>query len=416
MKITLFALFIALLMVGCGESQVDPIVDRIDETPKPQEPKDLFADAIDLDKLQKRGREGEEILYFPNSDTPYTGKVIGSRDPSGKPWELFNYKDGKLDGLSTGWYENGQKEYEINYKDGKVDGLATGWYENGQKKYENNWKDGDRDGLSTSWYENGQKELEHNYKDGEKDGLSTSWYENGQKEYENNWKDGKRDELSTSWHENGQKKLEHNYKDGKEDGLSTSWHENGQKEYENNWKDGKKDGRSTAWYENGQKSFEGIYKDGNPRVRVSWHTDGQLLWKEVYEDGKLVKDETTELYAKLEKEKEKAEALKARATQIQKARRGELTVPEYAVLFQRCNRDDVIAILGDPDSVYGNGRYLTWNGATYSTLRKTKEDLSVTFSKNLMAESVQIYGEQVYKITNLIFKEDIDRFFKNLNK
>ena len=29
-------------------------------------------------------------------------------------------KDGKLNGKSTVWYENGQKEYEETYKDGKV--------------------------------------------------------------------------------------------------------------------------------------------------------------------------------------------------------------------------------------------------------------------------------------------------------
>ena len=62
MKITLFALFTALLILGCGESQVDPIVDHIEEIRKPQEPKDPFANAIDLDKLQKRGLAGEEML------------------------------------------------------------------------------------------------------------------------------------------------------------------------------------------------------------------------------------------------------------------------------------------------------------------------------------------------------------------
>ena len=29
--------------------------------------------------------------------------------------------------------ENGQKSYEKNYKDGKLDGLSTEWNENGQK-------------------------------------------------------------------------------------------------------------------------------------------------------------------------------------------------------------------------------------------------------------------------------------------
>ena len=33
----------------------------------------------------------------------------------------YNYKDGKLDGLNTDWYENGQKRGEGTYKDDKED-------------------------------------------------------------------------------------------------------------------------------------------------------------------------------------------------------------------------------------------------------------------------------------------------------
>jgi len=56
------------------------------------------------------------------------------------------------------YYEKGQKESEIHYKDGKVDGLWTIWWENRQKKEERTYKDGKPDGLYTNWDENGQKE------------------------------------------------------------------------------------------------------------------------------------------------------------------------------------------------------------------------------------------------------------------
>ena len=71
-----------------------------------------------------------------------------------------------LDGLLTGWYENGQKKEEITYKDGKQDGLWTGWYANGQKKYEGTRKDGKLDGLYTDWDDNGQKKKERTFKNG----------------------------------------------------------------------------------------------------------------------------------------------------------------------------------------------------------------------------------------------------------
>ena len=37
-------------------------------------------------------------------------------------WTDKNYKDGKKDGKSTGWYANGQIWSEEYYKDGKKDG------------------------------------------------------------------------------------------------------------------------------------------------------------------------------------------------------------------------------------------------------------------------------------------------------
>ena len=54
----------------------------------------------------------------------------------------MHYKDGKLNGLCTWWYENGQKECEIRYEDGKQNGLSTWWCENGQIECEGFFKDG----------------------------------------------------------------------------------------------------------------------------------------------------------------------------------------------------------------------------------------------------------------------------------
>ena len=36
-------------------------------------------------------------------------------------------------GKHTEFHKNGQKRSEENFKDGKLDGLQTHWYENGQK-------------------------------------------------------------------------------------------------------------------------------------------------------------------------------------------------------------------------------------------------------------------------------------------
>ena len=108
MKAILFALFVALLMVGCGTPDLDD-----------KETRDkIIAEAIDGDTLQERGKDGEKLAYAPNQETPYTGWAKEMYD-NGQIEMLAQIKDGKKDGLLTSWYENGQKRWERNYKDGK---------------------------------------------------------------------------------------------------------------------------------------------------------------------------------------------------------------------------------------------------------------------------------------------------------
>ena len=134
----------------------------------------ILVEALDLDVMEKRGEEGEELFHAPDSQEPYTGWVKRMYE-NGKVRYLLQIKDGKEHGLSTWWYDNGQKKGETNYKDGKPHGLETVWHENGQKEYEINYKDGKKHGLMTWWHENGQKRWEANYKDDELHGLGTEW-------------------------------------------------------------------------------------------------------------------------------------------------------------------------------------------------------------------------------------------------
>ena len=93
------------------------------------------------------------LKYHPDTNELYSGKVFNNRMGGKKEFE-GSYKDGKLDGLWTNWYENGQKSSEITYKNGKQYIIRT-------------YKDGKREGFWTWWYANGQKFYEDVYKDGE---------------------------------------------------------------------------------------------------------------------------------------------------------------------------------------------------------------------------------------------------------
>ena len=157
------------------------------------------------------------------------------------------------------------------------DGISTEWYENGQKKSEENFKEGARDGKSSMWYEDGQIEEEGNFINGKNHGLFTRWRNSGQKREEATFKDGELDGLMTEWYENGQKKSENTFKDGKQDGLTTVWYENGQKKGEGTFKDGKQEGKWTGWYENGQKEGEVTFKDGELISEKCWDENGNRI-------------------------------------------------------------------------------------------------------------------------------------------
>ena len=79
------------------------------------------------------------------SDEPLTGKVycyFGEVNPLKKVY-MGNLLKGKKEGRWKSYFDsNGKKSYDYNFKNGELDGLSTEWYENGQKKYEGIWKDG----------------------------------------------------------------------------------------------------------------------------------------------------------------------------------------------------------------------------------------------------------------------------------
>lgn len=64
-----------------------------------------------------------------------------NKDGTKEVWtELPN---GKKQGLSRGWHENGQLRYEKNYDQGQLYGLYRGWHSNGQLIYKHNYDKGE---------------------------------------------------------------------------------------------------------------------------------------------------------------------------------------------------------------------------------------------------------------------------------
>jgi antitoxin component YwqK of YwqJK toxin-antitoxin module len=119
-----------------------------------------------------------------------------------------NFRDGKP-WTAVAWKTNGEKCPVTNLKDGN--GVRVIYNEDGQKNWEYTLKDGKPDGLQTGWYENGQKMQELNCKDG-KPMEAKSWKTNGEKCPVTNLKDG--NGVSVRYNEDGTESSRYTYKDG----------------------------------------------------------------------------------------------------------------------------------------------------------------------------------------------------------
>ena len=214
MKATLFAMFVALLMVGCGGEAQNRAKKKFESQ--------MAANKLNEELLRNRmdpnvNETRKTSSAFRDLTLEQLLEEVSMRQenfPEGKafPSSSSSYNNSKHHRLKTSWYENGQKESVINFKDGDPDGPWTEWYENGRKEGEGSFKDGKEDGLWIAWYENGQKKREMNFKVG-KLMSAKAWKPNGEKCPLTNVKDG--NGVWVSYYDDGTEDIRWNYKDGK---------------------------------------------------------------------------------------------------------------------------------------------------------------------------------------------------------
>ena len=120
MKTVFYFINSIFFLAGCG----NPSVDDTDNLAT------ILNEAVDANSLQRRGSRGQESFYDPIQNKIYTGwaKLLHN---NGRVNALICLKDGKPDGLTTVWYDNGQKNAEGNYTNGKVISIK-GWKRNGE--------------------------------------------------------------------------------------------------------------------------------------------------------------------------------------------------------------------------------------------------------------------------------------------
>jgi len=88
-------------------------------------------------------------------------------------YDLVNEENNKLQGLSTLYYDNGEKSYQCQYNDkGELFGLLKYWYENGELQVTYDYHNGKLDGLISFYNIKGVLQKTVNYVDGVVNGFT----------------------------------------------------------------------------------------------------------------------------------------------------------------------------------------------------------------------------------------------------
>ena len=93
-------------------------------------------------------------------------------------------RNGKLNGLSEGWYADGQQQVAEIFIDGKSHGIRLKWHPNGVKEAEDTIEHGELNGLCRKWHDNGQLAEQMTMINGQADGRARSWHEDGSQKAE----------------------------------------------------------------------------------------------------------------------------------------------------------------------------------------------------------------------------------------
>ena len=101
------------------------------------------------------------------------------------------------------YYPNGQQEYAAEYLNGKLDGVSQHWTENGILISVSKYSNGKPHGIWKRYYANQNIMYKANYFHSQKHGKEKWYYENGQVKSEESFHYGKSESTIIHWHPDG---------------------------------------------------------------------------------------------------------------------------------------------------------------------------------------------------------------------
>jgi len=148
-------------------------------------------------------------LFFKSGQTnPFSGAWIGTNS-DGVLLSRTQIKEGRIHGLSEGWYTNGVLQVREHFVNGLEDGLREKWYFDGTRMLRGMLVAGKFEGEFERWHTNGVLSEKMTMRNGKPDGLASSYYPSGNKKKEvifsggavisdSFWQDGEAEAVRTS--------------------------------------------------------------------------------------------------------------------------------------------------------------------------------------------------------------------------
>jgi len=246
---------------------------------------------------EKQVEEGEWEYYYGNTALKAKGvfDTDGKRNgewkfyyPDGSIEEISHYDHGQTNGLTDGWFKNGNLNYHENYSKDLLEGVSKVYYYNGNIKSELFYKSGKKNGEVRDYYNSGLLQSVENYIDGKKEGASTNYFQNGMIESTWSYKNDQGTGPYKRFAKNGKVTLEGNTVENEKDGVWIEYFESGKLKDKTTYVKGDATGEYFQYHDNGSLSEKGNYIKSKIDGKVeSYDEDGKKSSDYVYEKGRL---------------------------------------------------------------------------------------------------------------------------------
>lgn len=175
-----------------------------------------------------------ELYYFKNSNELFAGKII-EKYANGKTEVETIIEEGQLISIKM-YYESGEISMLITVDDNRISAKRISYNINGKIEFEENITlDGKKNGATRSYHENGGIRREVYYKNGLLDGIGRNFYDNGKILIESEYENGKEKTLK-KYYENGKLEIDA-YVNEDETTFTKLYYENGKLKSEEKQKD-----------------------------------------------------------------------------------------------------------------------------------------------------------------------------------